>query len=148
MWAKAYQSSFCRRANGFPPPPPEMGTDPPIGPGAAPPPPRKGFAIRPKFSGDDAAAFWAVEITELVFNEPQYVGRNIHTACLVKSLLDGLQLCLKLLVLDGQPAVCVLQHCLQILYPLVTSEQLAFGDASLLLESRVLVNELHKEGEE
>ena len=25
----------------------------------APPPPRSGFAIRPKLSGDDAAAFWA-----------------------------------------------------------------------------------------
>jgi hypothetical protein len=27
---------------------------------AAPPPPRKGFAIRPKVSGEDAAAFCAV----------------------------------------------------------------------------------------
>ena len=25
----------------------------------APPPPRRGFAMRPKLSGDDAAAFWA-----------------------------------------------------------------------------------------
>lgn len=57
-------SSFWRRDKGFDAPPPEIGMGPPS---AAPPPPRKGFAIRPKFSGDDAAAFCAAQNIEFSF---------------------------------------------------------------------------------
>ena len=53
-----------------------------------------------------------------------------------------LQLHLELLVLQRKTAVSVLKQSLKILYPLVPREQLALRDSRLLLERRVLVDEL------
>ena len=66
------------------------------------------------------------------------------TPCLIQTLLDGLQLHLELLVLHRQPAVGILEECLEVLYALVACEQLALRDAGLLLERRILVDELQR----
>lgn len=65
-----------------------------------------------------------------------------RTPSLVQPVLDSRQLRLELLVLDGKSTIRVLQERLKVLYPLVTSEQLALGDAGLFLQCRVLVHEL------
>jgi hypothetical protein len=67
------------------------------------------------------------------------------TACLVKSLFDRLQLCLKLLILDRKPSVGILQQRLQVLYPLIAGKEFALSNTSLLLEGGVLVDELARE---
>ncbi len=51
-------SSFCTRASGFADDEPMAGVGLLVAFSAfPPPPPRKGFAMRPKLNGDDAAAF-------------------------------------------------------------------------------------------
>ena len=72
--------------------------------------------------------------------------RRARTARLVQPILNGLQLRLELLILQRKTAVSVLKQCLEILYPLVAREELPFCNSRLLLERRVLVDELMKEG--
>lgn len=64
------------------------------------------------------------------------------TASLIQPVLDSRQLRLELLVLDSKPTIRVLQECLEVLYPLIASEQLALSDAGLFLQCRVLIHEL------
>lgn len=64
------------------------------------------------------------------------------TTRLVQPFLDSLQLSLKLLILNCQPTVSILQQSLKVLDPLVSGQQLAFSDASFLLQGRVLVDKL------
>ncbi len=66
----------------------------------------------------------------------------ILTARLVEPFLHRLELRLELLVLQHQAAVRFLQERLEVLYPLIASEQLALRDPRLLLQGRVLVYEL------
>ena len=70
----------------------------------------------------------------------------VRTARLVQPILHRLQLRLKLLVLHRQPTVGILQQGLEVLYPLVAREEFPFCNSRLLLERRVLVDELMKEG--
>lgn len=60
------------------------------------------------------------------------------------SVLHGDQLLLELDVLLDQSTVGVLQQLLEVHDPLVSSQELAFGDAGLLLERRVLIDELSR----
>jgi len=55
-------SSFCNLASGLPLVPPVIGVGVEAGaaPAPPPPPPLKGFAMRPKLSGEDAAVFCAM----------------------------------------------------------------------------------------
>ena len=64
------------------------------------------------------------------------------TPCLIQTLLDGLQLHLELLVLHRQPAVGILEECLEVLYALVACEEFALRGPRLLLERRILVDKL------
>ena len=68
----------------------------------------------------------------------------IRTARLVEPFLHRLELRLELLVLHRQPTVGILEQSLEVLYPLITSQQLALRDTRFLLESRVLVHKLEK----
>jgi len=66
------------------------------------------------------------------------------TTSLIQALLDGLQLCLEFLVLNGKSTICILEESLEILYPLVTRKKFAFCNASFLLQGGVLIDELEQ----
>ena len=65
-----------------------------------------------------------------------------HTSGLVKTVLHGLELSLKFLVLHGKSAIGILQQGFQILYPLVSRKKLPFGNPGLLFKRRVLIDKL------
>lgn len=65
-----------------------------------------------------------------------------RTSGLIQALFDRLELCFELLILHGQTTICVLQQRFQVLDAFVACKQFAFGNARLLLQSRILVNEL------
>lgn len=101
--------------------------------------------MRPKLSGEEATAFWASEVVRMILT--QTANNDWPTSGLIQALLDLLQLRFKLLVLDSQPPVRVLQESLEVLDTLIPSKQLALRDTCLLLQGRVLVYELQAQEE-
>ena len=82
-----------------------------------PPPPLSGFAIRPKLSGVEAAAFWAVRnpLISLAFR----FASELRTSGLIQPFFDRLQLNFEFLVLDCKPTICILEQGFEVLDPLV-----------------------------